>query len=344
MPRAFQLLPIPGLLPIDLPLSAQIEKTAAIQQLALARMRAAQGGATERPPATPQTDRDAAPPLMGCPKVDQFSTKGQAVKQSDDGMAAAKAARKLRGPILVASVLAIAAAGVWISGGSPSLDVPGITRMAYSYIHVRAPSVQQKHEAAPSQAVQPAVLAESGKSPHGAVSQSDNSSEGETAAMAQLTSDERAAADKGEQLIANAEQYSRVSAKSEQPAQRAEAPAKQMSPMREAVATLQPNTPPFLNRSSRYLDPQEVKVLITRGEQLMATGDVVAARGMFLRAAESEDPHAALALGATYDPNVLVRLGVIGIAANLEKARGWYERAETWGSLEARRRLELLNR
>jgi TPR repeat protein len=162
--------------------------------------------------------------------------------------------------------------------------------------------------------------------------------------MAQLTSDVRAAADKGEQLIANAEQYSRVLAKSEQPAQRAEAPAKQMSPMREAVATLQPNTPPPLKKSSRYLDPQEVKVLITRGEQLMATGDVVAARGMFLRAAESEDPHAALVLGATYDPNVLVQLGVIGIAANLEKARGWYERAETWGSLEARRRLELLNR
>jgi hypothetical protein len=342
LPRAFQLAPIPGLLPIDLPLSAQIEKTAAIQQLALARMRAAQGGATERPPATPQTDRDAAPPLMGCPKVDQFSTKGQAVKQSDDGMAAAKAARKLRGPILVASVLAIAAAGVWISGGSPSLDVPGITRMAYSYIHVRAPSVQQKHEAAPSQAVQPAVLAESGKSPHGAVPQSDNSSEGETAAMAQLTSDERAAADKGEQLIANAEQYSRVLAKSEQPAQRAEAPAKQMSPMREA--TLQLNTPPPLKKSSRYLDPQEVKVLITRGEQLMATGDVVAARGMFLRAADSEDPGAAMALAATYDPNVLRRLGVIGIVFDLEKARAWYGKAERLGAIEARRRLENLKR
>src|SRR3954452_19900332 len=36
-----------------------------------------------------------------------------------------------------------------------------------------------------------------------------------------------------------------------------------------------------------------IKVLIVRGKQLMDTGDVVAARGMFLRAAEAEDPEAA---------------------------------------------------
>ena len=76
----------------------------------------------------------------------------------------------------------------------------------------------------------------------------------------------------------------------------------------------------------------------------MDTGDVVAARGMFLRAAEAEDPEAAVALGATYDPSVLRRLGVIGIVADLETARAWYEKAEKWGSREARRRLEVLKR
>ena len=33
LPRAMQLSPVPGLSPVDLPLSAQIEKTAAIQKL-----------------------------------------------------------------------------------------------------------------------------------------------------------------------------------------------------------------------------------------------------------------------------------------------------------------------
>jgi TPR repeat protein len=76
----------------------------------------------------------------------------------------------------------------------------------------------------------------------------------------------------------------------------------------------------------------------------MATGDVVAARAMFLRAAETEDPEAALALGAAYDPHVLRRLGVIGIVPDLEKARAWYGKAERLGSIDARYRLENLKR
>jgi len=49
-----------------------------------------------------------------------------------------------------------------------------------------------------------------------------------------------------------------------------------------------------------------------------------------------------MALGATYDPNVLARLGVVGVNAELEKARSWYQKAETLGSPDARRRLDLL--
>jgi len=113
---------------------------------------------------------------------------------------------------------------------------------------------------------------------------------------------------------------------------------------RKDIATVQPSTPPLPGRSFRYLDPNEVKVLMARGEQLMATGDVVAARGMFLRATEAEDPEAAIALGATYDPSVLRRLGVIGVVADLNNARAWYEKAEHWGSREARGRLEVLKR
>jgi TPR repeat protein len=43
-----------------------------------------------------------------------------------------------------------------------------------------------------------------------------------------------------------------------------------------------------------------------------------------------------------YDPNVLARLGVVGVSAEAEKARSWYQKAETLGSPDARRRLDLL--
>jgi len=96
--------------------------------------------------------------------------------------------------------------------------------------------------------------------------------------------------------------------------------------------------------ASRRLQPEEIKLFVTRGEQLMATGDVVAARIVLQRAAESDEATAALALGAAYDPNVLARLGVVGISADVEKARTWYQKAESLGSPDARRRLGLLDR
>jgi TPR repeat protein len=49
-----------------------------------------------------------------------------------------------------------------------------------------------------------------------------------------------------------------------------------------------------------------------------------------------------MALGATYDPNVLGKLGVVGVSADLEQARSWYRKAENLGSPDARERLEVL--
>jgi hypothetical protein len=44
----------------------------------------------------------------------------------------------------------------------------------------------------------------------------------------------------------------------------------------------------------------------------------------------------------SYDPNVLAKLGVVGMAADVEKARSWYRKAESFGSAEASRRLNAL--
>jgi TPR repeat protein len=92
----------------------------------------------------------------------------------------------------------------------------------------------------------------------------------------------------------------------------------------------------------RMLDPEVIKLLMRQGEQLIATGDVVTARTVFQRAAEAGNADAAIALGATYDPNVLAKLGVVGVSADVGKARSWYQRAETLGSPDARGRLNVL--
>ena len=112
------------------------------------------------------------------------------------------------------------------------------------------------------------------------------------------------------------------------------------------VAMLQPDEPaaqgPPASKATRVLDPEEIKLLMQQGEQFIAAGDVVTARIVFRRAAEAGDAGAAVALGATYDPIVLTKLGVVGLGADVEKARIWYQKAESLGSAEATRRLATL--
>ncbi len=99
---------------------------------------------------------------------------------------------------------------------------------------------------------------------------------------------------------------------------------------------------PQASKAVRRLDPEDIKRLIKQGEQFAATGDLVTARLVFQRAAEAGDATAALAMGASYDPIVLAKLGFRGISADVGKARSWYEKAKEFGSSEAPRRLELL--
>ena len=114
----------------------------------------------------------------------------------------------------------------------------------------------------------------------------------------------------------------------------------------ESVAMLQGGVSgaqaPSSGKANRALDPEEIKLLTKQGEQFAAAGDLVTARILFQRAAEAGDATAAIALGATYDPNALAKLGVVGMVADVEKARSWYRKAESFGSPEASRRLNAL--
>jgi len=97
-------------------------------------------------------------------------------------------------------------------------------------------------------------------------------------------------------------------------------------------------------KSNRKLDPETVALLIKEAEKHISVGDVVTARMIFQRAAEAGDATAAMALAATYDPAALAKLGVMGMGADVEKARAWYRIAESFGSAEAKQRLRSLDR
>jgi TPR repeat protein len=126
-----------------------------------------------------------------------------------------------------------------------------------------------------------------------------------------------------------------TSAQSEISAQRSKASQPARSSEGETVAMVQPGEPgaqvPPASKATRVLDPEEIKLLVKQGEQFIAAGDVVTARIVFQRAAEAGDAGAAVALGGTYDPIVLAKLGVVGLGADVERARTWYQKAESLG-------------
>ena len=91
-----------------------------------------------------------------------------------------------------------------------------------------------------------------------------------------------------------------------------------------------------------HLDPNEIASSLKRGDALIASGDLAAARLVLRRAADAGDARAAMTLAETYDPAILEKLGVHGVVPDLAMARGWYEKAKQFGATEATQRLELL--
>ena len=90
------------------------------------------------------------------------------------------------------------------------------------------------------------------------------------------------------------------------------------------------------------LNQHEISVLLARGTEYLKAGQIAAARLVLQRAADAHDPRGMLMLGATYDPIILEKVGVLGLTADAETARIWYERAKESGSSEAPRRIEML--
>lgn len=89
-------------------------------------------------------------------------------------------------------------------------------------------------------------------------------------------------------------------------------------------------------------DRERALALHTKGMELATRGNIYAARKFFERAGEIGLAQSAVAAAATYDPDELSRLNVVGLQPDVEAARRWYERARALGATEADERLRRL--
>jgi hypothetical protein len=83
-------------------------------------------------------------------------------------------------------------------------------------------------------------------------------------------------------------------------------------------------------------------MLMDRATASFKKGDVSGARVIYEYLATQGSASAAMAMGETYDPLVLGKMAIKGLAPDPGKARQWYEEAEKLGSGDARRRLNAL--
>jgi hypothetical protein len=113
------------------------------------------------------------------------------------------------------------------------------------------------------------------------------------------------------------------------------------SPPPTSAAMAPANAAPPPTTAATAPDRSEIATLLAHGRDSLSRGDVAAARVSFRRAAERDDPQAAFALGGTYDPTELKRIGIPNFRshADLAKAREWYSRAADLGSADASSRL-----
>jgi hypothetical protein len=90
---------------------------------------------------------------------------------------------------------------------------------------------------------------------------------------------------------------------------------------------------------ARKLDADELATLMNRARSLLAAGDIPSARLLLERAADAQEPSAALLLARTYDPDVLGTQDARNIISDPAMARAWYQKAAQLGSADAQHRL-----
>ena len=82
--------------------------------------------------------------------------------------------------------------------------------------------------------------------------------------------------------------------------------------------------------------------LMVRADELFRKGDVSGARLLLERSLASGNARAAFLLAETFDPNILSRLGAMGIRGDVTKAREFYAQAQALGIPQAGERMQAL--
>jgi hypothetical protein len=117
-------------------------------------------------------------------------------------------------------------------------------------------------------------------------------------------------------------------------------PPQAMAPPPQAAAAA--DTPQARAEPIQELSPNEVAALVRRAQELLASGDLPAARMLLRRAADAQNARAALLLAKTFDPTTLRQLSTADPGRDLAQARNWYQKAKEWGAPEAQRQLDAL--
>jgi hypothetical protein len=111
-----------------------------------------------------------------------------------------------------------------------------------------------------------------------------------------------------------------------------------LAPALPAAPALSPDALPAapdrasnVKAAAAEIDPA---VLVRRGRELLAAGDIAAARRFFERAAEAGNAPAATGAGRTYDP-LYLRQAARGLRGDPQKAADWYRKAVALGDGEA---------
>jgi hypothetical protein len=84
------------------------------------------------------------------------------------------------------------------------------------------------------------------------------------------------------------------------------------------------------------------RTLMERGDAMLNQRNVVAARLLFARAADTGVGLAALKLAETYEPQFIADHNLIGIKGNEQEAEAWYRKAAALGETQAAQRLRTL--
>ena len=108
----------------------------------------------------------------------------------------------------------------------------------------------------------------------------------------------------------------------------------------QSLAALEPRPAAKITPALKVGD--HARDLFGEGLTMLAQGEIAPARLMLEQAAAAGEPRALLALGDSYDPAVLTRLGALGVTGDPGKAKDYYSKAVEGGVAEASQRLAQL--